>query len=407
MSKNNLSLLWVICVVYLLGCSQKPDDFKDFLNEQEIKYPGAINNAFVRPGNQRIGIGWLASPDPSVTRYRIFWNNKQDSIEVPAGASLADTVFSVVSNLQEYTYTFIVHSYDAKGNRSIPNEIGNARVYGSTYRQSLVNRPINLTEPFKLLNDAGTSVTLNFLTPDTSNTITYVRYTNTSDELKEVAVSPSQNALTLNDFKYGSKVAYQSFYKPTRDALDSFPTTVVDTFPRIEFGIVNTDKALYSIVRLPYDVQPYEGQTDVNRLWDGSVGPQGYPNIFHSNGNSPLPHHFTFDMGVAYDSLRTMEVTGRNCCHNPVEYEVWGIADITNAATTVPGNDPGWKDEALAKGWVLLKEVSRSDDGTGPYTLNFSTDTPKIRYIRLRIKRVASNESSYSNLSELTIGYKK
>jgi hypothetical protein len=202
-------------------------------------------------------------------------------------------------------------------------------------------------------------------------------------------------------------VAYQSFYKPTRDALDSFPTTVVDTFPRIEFGIVNTDKALYSIVRLPYDVQPYEGQTDVNRLWDGSVGPQGYPNIFHSNGNSPLPHHFTFDMGIAYDSLRTMEVTGRNCCHNPVEYEVWGIADITNAATTVPGNDPGWKDEALAKGWILLKEVSRSDDGTGPYTLNFSTDTPKIRYIRLRIKRVASNESSYSNLSELTIGYKK
>jgi hypothetical protein len=406
---KNSSLLRITGLTCLLAsCSQKPDDFKDFLNGQELKYPGAITQTFTRPGNLRLGIGWSPSPDPSVTKYKVYWNNYADSVEVLASThSPSDTVFTIINGLQEYTYSFFVHSFDAKGNRSIPVEIQNARVYGNTYRNSLMNRPINLTEPYKLLNDDGNEITLNFLEPDSTNTITYIRYTSTGNEQKEVSLQPDENTITLNDYKYGTKVAYQSHYKPDRIALDTFPTSMVDTFPPIEFGIVKCDKALFAEVRLPYDVGTYESQTSVSRLWDGSEGPQGYPNIFHSDGSSPLPHHFTFDMGKAYDSLRTMEVTGRNCCHNPVDYEVWGIADITNAATTVPGNDPNWKDDALAKGWVLLKEVTRPDDGTGPYTINFSTETPKVRYIRIRVKKVASNDGSSSNLSELTIGYKK
>jgi hypothetical protein len=408
MFKNNSQRLWIFCLFCLFACSQKPDDFKEFLGGQEIKYPGAVNKVFVKPGNGRIGIGWAPSPDPSVSRYVVYWNNNRDSAQVAATShNPADTIYTIINNLQEYTYSFFVYSFDAKNNRSIPIEIQNARVYGNTYRQSLMNRPINLTDPYKLLNDEGTSVTLNFLAPDTTNTITYIRYTDLGGLAKEVSIQPSQNSITLNDFKYGTKVAYQSRYKPESLSLDTFTTTITDTFPTIQFGIVKCDKSLFSIVNLPYDVQPYESQTNVAKLWDGSVGPQGYPNIFHSNGDSPLPHHFTFDMGKVYDSLRNVEVTGRNCCHNPVEYEVWGIADITNAATTVPGNNPGWKDEAIAKGWILLQDVKRSDDGTGPYTISFGTSTPKIRYIRVRVKKVSSNDGSYSNLSELTFGYKK
>ncbi|HEX6431882.1 MAG TPA: DUF4998 domain-containing protein [Niastella sp.] len=409
MTKHNASLLWITVLVYMLAsCSQKADDFRDFLNNQEIKYPGAITKTFTRSGNLRLGIGWSPSPDPSVTRYKVYWNNYKDSVEVTAAThNPSDTIFTIIKPLQEYTYSFFVYSFDEKGNRSIPIEIKNARIYGNTYRQSLMNRPINLTDPYKLLNDAGNQITLNFLTPDSTNTITYIRYTSTSNVLKEVSLLPNQLSITLNDFRYGTKVAYQSNYTPDRNALDTFSTSLVDTFPKIEFGIVKCNKALFQQVSLPYDVQPYQSETSVSKLWDGSVGPQGYPNIFHSDGSSPLPHHFTFDMGIAYDSLRTMEVTGRNCCHNPVEYEVWGIADITNAATTVPGNDANWKNDALAKGWVLLQEVTRSDDGTGPYTINFSTNTPTIRYIRIRVKKVASNDNSSSNLSELTLGYKK
>ncbi|OQP61947.1 hypothetical protein A3860_30095 [Niastella vici] len=409
MTKHHSSLIWITALVGVLAsCSRKADQFKDFLNNQEIKYPGAITKTFTRSGNLRLGVGWSPSPDPSVTKYKVYWNNYADSTEVTAVThSPSDTLFTIIKPLQEYTYSFFVYSYDEKGNRSIPTEIQNARVYGQTYRQSLMNRPIDLTDPYKLLNDAGNQLELHFLTPDSTNTITYVRYTNTSNVQKQVSLLPAQNTLTLTDFKYGTKVAYQSNYTPGSTALDTFSTTIVDTFPKIEFGIVKCNKALFQIVNMPYDVQPYMSGTEVSKLWDGSVGPQGWPNVWHSDGNSALPHHFTFDMGVAYDSLRTMEVTGRNCCHNPVDYEVWGIADITNAATTVPGNDPNWKTNALAKGWILLKDVSRSDDGTGPYTIDFGTNTPTIRYIRIRVKRVWSGDNYYSNMSELTPAFKK
>lgn len=408
MSGKYSYLLWISGLVCLLACTQKIDDFKSFLNNEEIKYPGAITKAFTRGGDNRLGLGWSPSPDPSITKYKVFWNNYRDSVEVAATTHApGDTIYTILNNLQEYTYSLFVYSYDSKGNRSIPIEVTNARVYGINYRQSLMNRAFNAVEPYKLLNDEGSRLQLNFLTADPSNTVTYIRYKNTSDILKEVTLVPSQNSITLEDFKYGTKVAFQSKYTPDDKALDSFLTTIVDTFPRIEFGIVKADKSLFQVVNMPNDVQPWDGGTSVARLWDGSTTPQGWPNIWHSNGDKPLPHHFTFDMGKAYDSLRTIEVIGRDCCHNPVDYEIWGIEDITNAATTLPGNDPGWKAEAISKGWVLLKEVVRSDNGVGPYTLTLSDQTPKMRYIRFRIKKVASNESAYSNLTEVTIGYKK
>ena len=40
---KNSSLLRITGLACLLAsCTQQPDDFKDFLNGQELKYPGAI-----------------------------------------------------------------------------------------------------------------------------------------------------------------------------------------------------------------------------------------------------------------------------------------------------------------------------------------------------------------------------
>lgn len=408
MPRKYSSLLWITGLVCLFACTQKIDDFKDFLGNQEIKYPGAITKVFTRPGNGRLGVGWSPSPDPSVTKYRIYWNNFRDSLEVASSShSPDDTVFTVIDNLQEYTYSLFVYSLDAKGNRSIPVEIQNARVYGNTYRNSLMNRYINSADPYEFLDDAGNEITLNFLTPDSTNAITYIRYTNIADEVKEVSILPDQNSVTLQDYKYGTKVAYQSEYAPTSAALDSFTVNQPDTFPDIAFVIAKADKSLFQVVSMPNDVGPWDDGTSVAKLWDGSSGPQGWPNIWHSNGDKQLPHHFTFDMGKAYRRLRTIEITGRDCCHNPVEFEIWGIEDITNAATTLPGNDPGWKDEAIAKGWILLQDVNLSNNGVGPYTLDLPAGLPKIRYIRMRVKRVASGENAYSNLSEITVEYRR
>lgn len=393
----------------MIACTQKIDGFKDFLDGKEIKYPGVITKVFVMPGNGRIGIGWSPSPDPSVVKYKIYWNNYRDSMEVAATThNTSDTVKAIINNLQEYTYSFFVYSIDDKGNKSIPAEIQNARVYGSSFRNSLMNRSVDVSNPYDLVNADGTEIILNFLSTDTTNALTHIRYQNNSGGENVATILPNQSQVTLSDYKYGSKIAYQSEFIPTKLALDSFEVNLVDTVPKVEFVIRKLDKRLFKTVHMANDANPWDGNvTYLARLWDGTTTARGWDQIWHSGGDKPLPHTFTFDMGGLFRRLTYVEVIGRDCCHNPLDYEIWGIEDITNAETPLPSNDPGWKDQAIAKGWKLLKEVSITGNGVGPYNVDFPADVPRVRYIRFRIKRVASGESAYSNLSQLTFEQKK
>ncbi len=177
-----------------------------------------------------------------------------------------------------------------------------------------------------------------------------------------------------------------------------------DEYPSI-FQFIQCDKSLFREVRLPNDVNTYESGTSISKLWDGSVGPQGYPNIFHSDGNH-LAHVLTFDMGKVYNNLAQMEEVGRDCCNNPSRFEVWGIADLTNATTTLRADNSGWKAEAIAKGWTLLREVNRSDNGVNAIKVDLMSNPPPVRYIRIRVLNTTTG-SAYSNMSELTFWNKQ
>jgi len=385
-------------LICMMGCSKKATDYRSFLNGGEIVYPGTVSNIKVSPGNGRIQIRWQPSPDPSVKKYIVFWNNGIDSSVIPATTDKpGDTVKCIIGNLSEYTYNFLIYSYDSAGNRSIATEINNVKVYGSSYLSSLYNRPYNIIEPG--VYNSPTAVTLKFGTPDTINVITEIRYTDANGVKQQQWLSPDSTSVSIGSYQPGSAIYYKSGYIPVRGAIDTFFVPYYDSLPHIP-ALCN--KSLFSALQLPNDVGTYESQTGLDKLWDGSVGPQSYPNIFHSDGSHSLPHHFTFDMGQLYNELTHVEITGRNCCNNPDHFEVWGIADITNAATTLPGNDPGWKDEAIAKGWTLLQDVTRSDDGIAPFKINLRSDIPPVRYIRIRVLHVTSGDSNYSNISELS-----
>ncbi|HTD92373.1 MAG TPA: DUF5000 domain-containing lipoprotein, partial [Chitinophagaceae bacterium] len=95
-----------------------------------------------------------------------------------------------------------------------------------------------------------------------------------------------------------------------------------------------------------------------------------------------------------------------DCCNNPTKFEVWGIADISNATTNLRADDAGWKAEAIAKGWVLLKEVTRGDDGKEAIKTDLMDNPPPVRYIRIRVISTATG-STYSNFSEVTFWNKQ
>lgn len=396
-----IKIFIVLLVAGLAACESLDTDFESFLDDREIVYPGVPLNVFHRPGNQRLALNWQPSPDQSIVRYTISWNNHRDSVEVEASThDPADTMTVIIPGLQEYVYNFTIHSYDATGNKSVPLEVENARAYGPLYQASLFNRRPR-GEPYTL--DENNMPILAFLPGDTIHVATVIEYTNQGGQLVETTLNGEGLTVKLDDYKAGTIVRYRSSYIPVRNAIDTFFVPTYDTFPRILGPIVQLDKALFQEVHLANDVGALS-ESPLNKLWDGSVGPQGYPNIFHSNGDKQMPHHFTFDLGQVYEGLMRVEETGRNCCHNPVQFEIWGIDDLQGAETTLAGNDPGLKDEAIAKGWTLLQEVLRTDDGSAPFITPLKDSLPPIRYIRIRVLQAANSgeNTTNTNMSEIT-----
>ena len=393
----------LVFAAMIISCTKDDTQFKDFLKDGETVYPGKVLKVTQKAGNLRTGLWFNPSPDPSITKYVVKWNNNTDSMVVNATThNPLDTIKVIIPNLSEYTYTFTVYSYDAQGNRSIPVEVPNVRVYGSLYQGALLNRPYNATTPYVLNSDG--SLLLNFSTPDTINVGTVIRYTNTSNATTEKTLAAKDNSILINDYKAGTDVQYKSSYIPLKGSLDVFAVSDYSTFPKI-FSLVQCDKSLFREVRLPNDVNTYESATSISKLWDGSVGPQGYPNIFHSDG-SYIAHVLTFDLGRTYNNLAQMEEVGRDCCNNPDKFEVWGINDLSNATTNLRADDSGWKAEAISKGWTLLKEVTRTDDGKAAFKFDLIANPPPVRYIRIRILHTVTG-SGYSNMSEVTLWNKQ
>jgi hypothetical protein len=397
---KKLIYITLSCVLLLVvySCNKSQTEFKKFQNGKELIYTGAVGNVVTQPGNLRVGLKWKSSSDPSITKYVIYWNNKADS-QVVSVTTKTDSIKTIITGLQEFVYSFTIYSYDAKGNNSIAREVNNVKVYGSVYASTLLNRAYNAANPYVVHNDG--SVTLNFKGADTSvvNGNTIINYNNAAGVVSKATLLGKDSVVTLPSYQSGGKVTYQSSYYPDSNAIDAFTVTKADQFPDI-FVIAQCNKALFTEVHLPQDVSTYESGTSISKLWDGSNGPQGYPNIFHSDG-SYIPHVLTFDMGKSYNSLSQLEEVGRNCCNNPDQFEVWGINDLTGATTTLRADNSGWKAEAIAKGWILLKSVTRSDDGQAALKVDLLSDPPPIRYIRIRVLHTVLN-SGYSNMSEMT-----
>ena len=59
------------CLLGLLlcGCKKYADDYKDFLDDKEIKYPGKVVKAGHNTGNLRAQLFWNPRPDPSINKF--------------------------------------------------------------------------------------------------------------------------------------------------------------------------------------------------------------------------------------------------------------------------------------------------------------------------------------------------
>ncbi|HVI45148.1 MAG TPA: DUF4998 domain-containing protein [Chitinophaga sp.] len=214
--KRHLSYI-VLLLVLLSACSKMDDSYKQFIANGEIPYAGAVDSVKVFPGKNRLQLSWLLT-DPQVTRAKIYWNNKSDSLEVTTKRMYeVDTVNVILSPLAEGPYTFDIYTFDDKGNKSIRVST-TGQVYGDRYISSLLPRPV------KSAIYANGKVSITWGSADTRVTATQIRYTNTGGSEQRVTVPVDSVTTTLSNFAFSPTAAfdYTTEYKPDTSAIDLF-----------------------------------------------------------------------------------------------------------------------------------------------------------------------------------------
>ena len=215
------------------ACRKYADDYKSFLDNHEVTYPGLASGVGYRAGNLRAVLVWHPSPDPSIKNYRVSWNNNVDSMVVEATShSPGDSIKVSIPNLKEYVYSFRIIARDNSGNASVGQDLNNVRVYGPIYQSTLLNRAYDPAHPYTLKPDG--SVDLNFLKADTGNVATIIEYSTNASGAKTVSLAAKSTVANLPDFKFGTEVKYQSTYIPVANSADVFATLAKATFPTVQ-----------------------------------------------------------------------------------------------------------------------------------------------------------------------------
>lgn len=220
--KSNCLKYILIGAAALAGCT-KSDDYKKFQTKGELIYPGIVDFVKVFAGKNRVMVRGLITSDPNITRCRIFWNNRQDSIEIPISRTGGvDTVKAIINDLKEGAVSLELRTYDGSNNRSIPIfVVGNN--YGTQYEQGVNNRSV-----ISSAVSAG-GLTLNWLAAAVTSPFTNVSYqTNAGTTISKKVLSAELTSV-LPDYKYGTAVLIRSAYLPEATAFDTFYAAKPDT----------------------------------------------------------------------------------------------------------------------------------------------------------------------------------
>jgi hypothetical protein len=217
------TLIYIISGLLVLAACRKQDDYKRFIKNGEILYTGKADSLKVHPGRNRVQLSWLLIADPKVSRSKIYWNNRKDSVVIDIKrTSGVDTIRYFIDKLEERAYGFEVFNFDKDGNTSVRTE-ANGFVYGSLYEDALLSRAFNSVEM------KNGSAVIPWVNIDTTGGIIgmQIQYTSGDNVAHDTIIhaEPEQQVTTLPNYLSGSNFRHRTLYLPDRLAVDTFYTT--------------------------------------------------------------------------------------------------------------------------------------------------------------------------------------
>lgn len=344
--------LFLLTTLLVISCTTDIyDTFDEFIDDSgssvSVGKPGMIKT---QPGNERILFHIPVNSDPKITKGIISWNNSDDmqSFDV----TTRDTI-PLMINIPEGNYNFVVWFEDPSGQKSLTTE-HTASVFGPNYQSGLRNRSIdNMTSIGKILEIGWASAEESIL----STTLTY---TTTDGVTDTIIIDPNDNQSLIEDFSVNGSFFLQTYHIPDSAAIDTFLA------PTKEFSFPSSyklDPSLMTPVHLINDAIADAFGGSLSKLFNGNTGGGDW---YHTQADERTPYHFTFDLGVSAHLTRFKIWPRQECCfENSVKkFQLWGIRDTTDAATTLPVSDQGWEQESSDKGWTLLIEHTESEQPT-------------------------------------------
>lgn len=221
----------VLAIVFIgqVSCSEM-DEYRKFTDGNEILYTGKVDSVIMRGGNNRVVFSGLLMSDPKITSVKIYWNIRNDSLEIPVTRTSGVDSLSYSILLPEGVYNFEILTFDQEGNRSIlVNATGTS--YGANYVSGLYNRLVKQAS----WADNNRDVVIEWYNGSEESPFTEVVYTDVNDVQRVVKVIPKDEETTLEQYKEGTAFTVQTYFVPEEMAVDTFVTETVS------YGVIVTE----------------------------------------------------------------------------------------------------------------------------------------------------------------------
>ena len=280
MKKINLLIISsILCI--LSSCSGMLDSIQPYLDEGETIYVGKLDSLKAFCGQNRIKIQGKMMYGVNQVKCVISYHDpislQPESQEFSVVRQEARETFEfTLTDLTEGQYDFSVVTFDPKGNKSIPTNVS-SYAYGEQYIQSLTQRIMRNVTPEQVTNDNGQSQWVAKIDWNISRGDGIIgcniEYEQENGNIKSFYVPVDEVATTLNDFKAGGILRYNTEYMPELNSMDKF-TTEKKEIKLPEKSYVGITKDLTSIY-IKNAGHPFTGY-NVSNNW-------GYPHNWQWN----------------------------------------------------------------------------------------------------------------------------
>lgn len=292
-------IIFLLSAIFLTFCG-KVDDNNDQSPEidvtESVRRPESLQT---RSGRNRVEITWRVMPDADVNSYKIYWNNRRDSISGNiSNRDQTDTIRLLINNLEEGIYHFDVFHFDMDGKSSVASStLG--RVYGDKYQQSLI--PCKVKSVKRNISE----VVIDWV--DTGYTSILITYMDNSGARRKKMLTKITGSVSIPNVSVGSEMKYSTGYQPEHNSIDTFYSDYqfIQLDKEVQFehpGIINSKTRLDRIRIGNLAMEQLIAYEDLKHFTLKYAVPNNYPSIVYAKaaGSTPSESQFRRDPILAY-----------------------------------------------------------------------------------------------------------